>query len=135
MRAARCVGVVGSVLLVAGCGQAHKQAHDATRHLTYKDNGRRVTLKPHRSFVLTLPSSPASGNRWEFAPASQAFLGFRLLSHRHVAFKGVGGEDIWRFRPVGHGGAELGFFYGRLLSRPQRHWSIARRFDVGVNVR
>ncbi len=121
-----------AVLLLAGCGgQAKVTVRASTAHLTAADNGAKLTLEPHEAVVLTLPSDRSSGYRWEGAPASQAGLGFRLLSHRYTSE-----TETWRFRPVGRGGADLGFFYGRLLRQPRpEHWSVARRFDVSVAVR
>src|SRR5436309_63823 len=117
MRAVRWSTVVVAVLILAGCGQSHAQTHASTLHLTEKDNGRSFTIKPQEVFVVTLTSNRSTGYRWEGAPASQNVLGFRTVSHRYVAPKpgvpGAAGEAIWRFQPVGRGGADLGFLYMR----------------------
>jgi predicted secreted protein len=123
-----------AVLVLLGCGQTHRQSHGRTLHLTAKDNGKEFTVKPHETIVLTLAFHRSSGYRWEFEPASQAMLGFRQLSQRYVAPKnGAAGKEIWCYRPVGQGGANLGVFYGKLSRRPRPgHWSMARRFNVGI---
>lgn len=118
------------MLVLAGCGQTHGQTHGRTLRLTAADNRTQLTLKRHQEFVITLPSVPSTGYRWENAPSSHPLNPIREVSHDYAA-----GKEIWRFRAVSHGGMELGFFYGRLLKRPRpEHWSINRRFDVSIDV-
>jgi predicted secreted protein len=135
MKAARWSVVALAVLVIAGCGQIHRQSHVRTLHLTWKDNRGGFTVKPHETIVLTLSFTRHAGYQWRFSPASQAMLGFRQLSQRYVAPKngvhGAMGKEIWRYRPVGMGGANLGVYYGKLNSRHTR-WIMARRFDVGI---
>jgi predicted secreted protein len=132
------LSAVVAVLFLAGCGQAHVvQTHRPVLHLTAGDSGKVFTVKPHETIVLTLAFNRSPRYRWMFEPASQAMLGFRQLSQRYVPPKngvpGAKGKEIWRYRPVGRGGANLGVFYGRLHRRPRPgHWSMARRFNVSI---
>ena len=132
---ARWFPFVVAVLFVAGCGQSHGQTHSATLHLAEKDSGKSFKVRPHETLVVTLASNRGTGYRWEDAPASQAMLGFRLVSHRYVApresLPGAAGKEIWRYRPVGRGGANLGFIYVPPSHGPKRP---AQRVDFSIEV-
>lgn len=135
VRLARWVPVAAAVLLLAGCGQTHRQSLGRTLYLTAKDNGKEFTVRPHEAIVVTLAFDRIPGYHWEFTAASQARLGFRQLSQRYVAPKnraaGATGKEIWRYRPVGRGGANLGVFYGKVNPEHTR-WLTARSFDVSI---
>ena len=135
MRAARWSPVAVAVLVLAGCGQSHGETQSSTLHLTENDSGKSFTVRPDEAIVVTLESNRSTGYRWEFAPASQAMLGFRQVSHRYVAptkrVPGAAGKEIWRFRPVGKGGADLGFLY---VLPSERHQPPARNVDFSIAV-
>ena len=135
MRGARWSSVAVAALFLAGCGQSHAQSHGSTLHLTPKDNHKEFTVKPHEAIVLTLASNRSTGYRWEFASASQMNAGLHQVSHRYVAPKasvpGAAGKEIWRFRPIGRGGAALGFNY---VLPSDRHKPAARHVDFSIDV-
>jgi predicted secreted protein len=138
MRAARWSAVAVAVVFLAGCGQTHAQTHrDSTLRLSAKDNHKEFTVRPHEAIVVTLSSNRSTGYRWESAPASQVNPGFRLVSHRYYdapnkSLPGAAGEEVWRLRPVGKGGADLGFLY---VQTSQRHQPPARDVDFNIVVR
>jgi predicted secreted protein len=138
MSVARWSVVAVAALLLAGCGgQAHRSTHGRTLHLTWKDDDHKgiFVVKPHETIVLTLPFKRQPGYRWQSMVASP-MLGFQKLSQRYVVPKnGVPdaiGKEIWRYRPVGRGGASLAVFYGKLNPQHTR-WIVARRLDVGIS--
>ena len=130
MTVARWLPVAVAVLFLAGCGQSHVQTHSSTLHLTEKDNGKSFGVGLHEAFVVTLASNPSTGYHWEFLPASQALLGFRVVSHRYIAptksVPGAAGKETWRFRAVGKGGVSVGFLY----DRPRHRHKFAQRAVV-----
>jgi predicted secreted protein len=135
MRAARGSAVALAVLVLAGCGQTHRQSPGRTLHLTAKDNDKEFSVKPHETIVVTLASNRTTGYGWHGVPDPFFGRSFRLLSHRYVAptrgAPGAAGKESWRYRPIGRGGGFLVFSYAR---QHTRFYRPTRRFAVSIKV-
>jgi hypothetical protein len=84
------------MLVLAGCGQTHRQPQVRTLQLTAKDNNKEFTVKPGTPIVVTLSANPG------FHVAKPDPKAVRLVSRRYVSprIHEALGTAISRFRTV-----------------------------------
>lgn len=75
-----------------------------------------VNTKPDHEIVATLPSNPTTGYQWQLMkPLAESTV--KLVSHVYdppqTGLVGAGGEEIWIFRTVSPGEAEIVLGYLR----------------------
>ncbi|UVE18790.1 protease inhibitor I42 family protein [Pseudomonas sp. LS44] len=131
MTAARLLLPIGLALL-AGCAQ-----HSATVSLQ-EDQQSKCPLQLHdgQTLVLSLPSNPTTGYRWELKDAASQVLrslGPEVYSNpEDVGLVGGAGLSTWRFFANIPGD-------GRLLLVYQRPWEAdvapAKSFDCAISVK
>lgn len=104
-----------SLSLLAGCAQQPKHI------VPIEDQGDcPVTLTTGQTLLLTLPSSPTTGYRWQVQDPAQSIL--RSLGpevYNNAADKntvGSAGQSVWRYRAATAG-------TGRLLMIYQQPWA------------
>jgi predicted secreted protein len=130
MRVVRWLPVVAAALILLGCGQTRRPTPDSTLELT--PNNTLITLKPHETFAVTLPSNQSTGYYWELAGGDIRIL---LPTNRYVPPKTsrprVAGKEVWRFWTVRAGSTQLRLTYVR-GSQPNKP---VLRFGVMIHVR
>lgn len=94
-----------------------------------------LTLELGQRLILSLPSNPSSGYRWNLeqaAPELLRNLGPEVYSHPDEATSMIGSEgtSTWRFEVIGEGSAHLSLSY-------QRPWESepADSFECRLQVR
>lgn len=131
MLAIRLLPPLGLALLVA-CAQT-----PSTQTLTQNQQGKcPLRLSSQQTLILTLPSNPTTGFRWQLketaAPALRS-LGPEVYSNpEEVGLVGSAGQSTWRFQAAQPG-------EGRLLLLYQRPWETevapADTFDCLITVK
>jgi inhibitor of cysteine peptidase len=117
--------------LLAACAQ-----HPSSISLNQNSDCRPLRLSTGQTLVLTLPSNPTTGFRWQLkdsAPGVLKSLGPEVYSTPEDAgLVGGAGQSTWRFQASQAG-------QGRLLLTYQRPWEVevapAQTFDCQVAVK
>src|SRR5690606_11921905 len=118
--------------LLAACAQ-HKPASIS---LNQGSDCQPLRLSPGQTLVLTLPSNPTTGFRWQLrdsAPGVLKSLGPEVYSTpENAGLVGGAGQSTWRFQASQPG-------QGRLLLTYQRPWEVevapAKTFDCRIAVK
>ena len=82
-------------------------------------NGQLVTLKADQVLVITLPSNPSTGYRWEVTEVEQSILQqqgeavYTVTAPKTTPVAGAGGTETFRFKAGGAGRTNLKLVYHR----------------------
>ena len=102
-----------AALLITGC------SHNGTSSMILSSEDQcPVTLDMGQQLILTLPSNPTTGFRWELRDAADSILeslGQEVYQSDNDHLVGSGGKSTWRFQARDYG-------EGRLLLVYQRPW-------------
>jgi inhibitor of cysteine peptidase len=103
--------------------------------LNQGDNGRSSTLAVGQELIVTLPSNPSTGYRWQVTAGDATVLaqaGEAQYASEGIPRPGSGGTETFRFRAVAAGSTML-----RLSYAPSYDPSAApaETFDLSVTVR
>jgi inhibitor of cysteine peptidase len=121
---------LASLLLVAGCASAPPSSVALSDDAVCP-----LSLQPGQTLILSLPSNPATGYRWNLRDASSEqlkSLGPEVFTSPEKDMIGGDGISTWRFEAADTGS-------GRLFLTYQRPWETdaepAGLFDCRVEVR
>jgi predicted secreted protein len=108
MRGVRWFPVGLALLLLAGCGQAHRRTHESILHLTAQDNLKQFTVKPQTAIVVTLPWNSSTGYHWKYKQSMGSGNVVYLTSAFEYPAKkgsppGAAGKKVWHFRAADTG--------------------------------
>lgn len=119
-----------AALFITGCSH-----HGAGSMILSSEDQCPVTLDMNQQLILTLPSNPTTGFRWELRDAAEAILeslGPEVYQSGNEHLIGSGGQSTWRFQAREYG-------EGRLLLTYQRPWEDGaepeQRFQCELRVR
>jgi len=121
-------------VLVAACEEQQRKVPAPTGTEPAKSTAP-VETEVGLVFSITLESNPTTGYRWQLAtPLDEKII--KLVGSKYVAPKagrlGVGGKEVWTFKAVGRGKAEISLKYVRPW---EKDVPPAQRQVISVEVR
>jgi inhibitor of cysteine peptidase len=109
--------IAASALACASARGSSADPGDLSLDASY--SGKKVEVKVGNVVAVNLDSNPSTGFRWELAGISDEqvlqLLGqeFRQAEAGQSEMVGAGGQEVWTFKAVGEGEAELSLEYSR----------------------
>ncbi|MFA5182059.1 MAG: protease inhibitor I42 family protein [Syntrophales bacterium] len=121
MRCACWIGVICGLFILAPCiagedGIIEVRGSEGSTVISFTNGFGEVSTKGDQEIVATLPSNPTTGYRWQLMkPLAESTV--KLVSNVYrspqTGLVGAGGEEIWVFRTMGPGEAEIALGYLR----------------------
>jgi len=145
---------VSNTGIMRGDGQNFRPADRVTRaelartinrcinliNLNENNNGQDYSVPVGQTFILSLPSNPSTGYRWDFAQLFDDKLLELSVDNAYQSegdvdqlIVGQGGRSYWKFKALQSGTTELNLQYARPWESRQPAQTFKAKINIGAN--